>query len=86
MLKTGNGRGFAIVITVGNKAKALELCIKELRFEKAPKVVDKYWEAGPGSMCMICLGISHDQLGGCKERSAQYVICTIAYKSKNHKY
>ena len=36
LLKTRNKRGFAIVITVKNKAKTLKLYAKKLRFEKAP--------------------------------------------------
>lgn len=50
-LESGNGRGCAIVITVGNSAEASKLCSKGLRFGGALKVVEKYWEAGPGSVC-----------------------------------
>ena len=83
-LETGNGRGSAIVITVGNEAEASQLCAKGLRFGGAPKVVEKYWEAGPGSVCMACSGIGHDRLGGCKERAEQCVICAGAHKTENH--
>ena len=41
-LKSGDRRGSAIVITVGNKVKVSKLCAKSLRFEGAPKVVEKY--------------------------------------------
>ncbi len=84
-LETGNGRGSAIVITVGNEAEALKICAKGLRFGGAPKVVEKYWEAGPSSVYMTCSGIGHDRLGGCRERPAQCVICAGAHKSENHK-
>ena len=61
-LEFGNGRGLAIVITVGNKAKASKLCTTKLQFGRTFKMVEKYWEAGPSSVCMTCLGIGHDQL------------------------
>ena len=48
------------MIIVGNKAKVSKLCTKSLRFGGAPKVVEKYWEAGPNSICMTYLGIEHD--------------------------
>lgn len=35
---------------------------------------------------MTYLDISHNQLGGCKKRPVQYVICVGIYKSENHKY
>lgn len=83
-LDTGTGRGSAIVITVGSEEDVSKLCAKKLRFGGAPKVVKKYWEAGPSSVCMTCSGIGHDRLGGCKQRSEQCVICAGAYKSENH--
>ena len=85
-------KGSAIVITVGNEADVSKLCAKKgLRFGEAPKVVEKYLEAGPSSVCMTpssvctcttCSGMGHDQLGGCNERPEQCVICTGAHKSK----
>lgn len=67
-LESGNGRGSAILITVGTEIEASKLFAKRLRFGGAPKMVEKYWEARPSSVCMTCLGIGHDQLGGCNER------------------
>ena len=84
-LETGNGRGSAIVITVGNEADISKLCAKRLRFGGAPKVVEKYWEAGPSFVCITCSGIGHDRLGGCNEKPAQCVICAEAHKSENYK-
>lgn len=84
-LGSGNGKKSAIVITVGNKAEALKLCAKRLRFGGALKVSEKYWEAGPSSVCMTCSGISHNRLGRCDEKAAKCVICVGAHKSKNHK-
>lgn len=59
-LETGNEKGSAIVITVGNEVEASRLCAKGLRFGEALKGVEKYWEAGPSSICMTCSGIGHD--------------------------
>ncbi len=67
-LKTGNGKGSAIVVTVENEVEASRLCAKGLRFGGAPKVLEKYWEAGPSSVCMTCSGIGYDRLGGCNQR------------------
>ena len=83
-LEAGNGKGSAIVITVGSEVEASRLCAKGLRFGGAPKVVEKYWEAGPSSVCMTCSGIGHDRLGGCNERPEQCVICAGAHKTENH--
>ena len=84
-LESGNGRGSAIVITVGNGVEASKLCSKGLRFGGALKVVEKYWEAGPGSVCMSCAGVGHDRMGECGDRAIQCVICAGAHKVENHK-
>lgn len=85
VLKPEMEKGSAIVITVGNEADVSKLCAKKgLRFGEAPKVVEKYLEAGPSSVCMTCSGMGHDQLGGCNERPEQCVICTGAHKSKKN--
>lgn len=84
-LESGNGRGSAIVITVGNSTEASQLCSKGLRFGGALKVAEKYWEAGPSSICMSCAGIGHDRLGGCGDRGVQCVICAGALKVESHK-
>ena len=84
-LESGNGRGSAIVITVGNSTEASRLCSKGLRFGGALKIVEKYWEAGPSSICMSCAGIRHDRLGGCGDRGVQCVICAGAHKAESHK-
>ena len=81
-LESGSGRGSAIVITVGNSAEASKLCFKGLRFGGALKVVEKYWEAGPGSVCMSC---GHNRLGECGNRAIQCVICAGAHKAENHR-
>lgn len=59
-MKSDNGRGSAIVITVGNSTEASQLCFKRLRFGGVLKVVEKYWEVGPSSICISCAGIGHD--------------------------
>ena len=84
-LESGNGRKSAIVITVGNSTEASRLCSKGLRFGGALKVVEKYWEAGPSSICMSCAGIGHDRLGKCGDSGVQCVICAGAHKVESHK-
>ena len=59
-LESGTGRGSAIVITVGTSEEAAKLCSKGLRFGGALKVVEKHWEAGPGSVCLSCAGVGHN--------------------------
>ena len=82
-LDTGDARGSAIVITVGSKEEVSKLCARGLRFGGAPKVVEKYWEAGPCLVCMTCSGIGDDWLAGCNPRLEQCAICVGAYKSEN---
>ena len=84
-LESGTGRGSAIVITVGSSIEASKLCSKGLRFGGALKVVEKYWEAGPGSVCMSCAGVGHDCLGECGDRIVQCVICAGAHKAEDHR-
>lgn len=83
-LESETGRGSAIVIMVGNSAEASTLCSKGLRFGRALKVVEKYWEAGPGSVCMSCAGVGHNRLGECGDRTLQCVICAGDHKAENH--
>lgn len=84
-LESGTGKGSAIVITVGNSIEAAKLYAKELRFGGALKVVERYWEAGPSSVCMTCLGLGHDRLGSCGDKEVQCVICAGTHKAENHK-
>ena len=60
-LESGSGKGSAIVITVGNSIEASRLCSKWLRFGRALKVVEKYWETGPCSIYMSCAGIGQSK-------------------------
>ncbi len=85
-MEAGNGKGSAIIIMVGNEVEALRLCAKALRFGGAPKVVEKYWEAGPSSIYMTYSDIGHNQLGGYNERPEQCVIYVGAHKTENHTY
>ena len=84
-LESGTGKESAIVITVGNSTEASTLCSKGLRFGGALKVVEKYWEAGPSSVCMSCAGVGHDRLGEWGDRSVQCVICAGLHKAENHR-
>ena len=83
--ESGNNRGSAIVITVANHSEASYLCARGLRFGGALKVVEKFWEAGPGSVCPICCGIGHDRLGNCGQRPTQCTLCAGPHKLDEHK-
>ena len=48
-------------------------------------MVEKYWEAGPNSVCMSCADVGHDCLGECGDRAIQCVICAGAHKAENHR-
>ena len=81
---TGNKRGSAIVITVKGETEAKKLCAAGLRFGGFTRVVEKYWEAGPSSVCMTCCGIGHERMGGCGNRPAKCVICAGSHKVEEH--
>ncbi len=82
--ETGNKRGSAIVITVKGETEAKKLCASGLRFGGVIKVVEKYWEAGPSSVCMACCGIGHERMGSCGNRPARCIICTGPHKVEEH--
>lgn len=84
-LESGSNRGSAIVITVANHSEASYLCAKSLRFGGGLKVVEKFWEAGPGSVCPICCGIGHDRLGNYRQRPPQCTLCAGPYKLDEHR-
>ena len=56
-----------------------------MRFGGVLKVVEKYSEAEPGLVCMSCVGINHNRLGECGDKTVQCIICVSAYKVKNHR-
>ena len=70
---------------MGTSKKVSKLCSKRLKFERAFKVVEKYWEAGPSSVCLSCVEIGHDCLGECGAKIVQCVICARAYKAEDHR-
>ena len=83
--ETGNKRGSAIVITVKGESKANHLCASGFQFGGIVRVVERYWEAGPGSVCMICCGIGHEQMGSCGNRPPQCIICSGSHKVEEHR-
>lgn len=84
-LKSNNGRGFVIIITVKNSTKVFQLYSKRLKFKKALKVVKKYWKTRFSSISMNCVGIEHDQLKKFDNKKVQYIIYADAYKIESHK-
>lgn len=63
------------MITVKGEAEAKKLCASGLRFGGVVGVVERYWEAGPSSVCMKCCGIGHERMGSCGDRPLKCVIC-----------
>ena len=51
------------MITVKGEAEAKKLCASSLRFGKAVKVVERYWDAGSFLVYMTCYGIEHQRMG-----------------------
>ena len=82
--ETGNKQGSAIVITVKGESEAKHLCASGLRFGGMIRIVERYWEAGPGSVCMICCGIGHEKMGSCGNRPPQCIICSSPHKVEEH--
>ena len=61
-LESGNNWSSAIFIMVLNRSKASYLYTKDLRFEGGLKIVEKFWEFGPGFVCPISFEIGHNCL------------------------
>lgn len=82
--KIMNEERLVIVMMVENSVEAFILCAKGWKFERAQKVIEKYWEAGLSSICINFVGIDHTRLGKCENGNLQYVICAGDYKTQNH--
>ena len=83
--ESSNKQGSAIVITVSSESEAKKLCASGLRFGGVVKVVEKYWESGPSSVCMTCSGIGHERMGKCGDRVPKCVICAGPHKIEDHR-
>lgn len=53
---------------VEKKTKVSKLCIKGLRFERALKVIKKYWKARSSLLHMTCSNIGYNLLERCDNR------------------
>ena len=84
-LEFDNKRGSAIVITVSGESEAKKLFASGLRFGGVVKVVEKYWESGPSSVCMTCCGIGHERMGKCGDRVPKCVICAGPHKIEDQR-
>ena len=82
--ESSNKQGSVIVITVSSKNKAKKLCAPGLRFGGVIKVVEKYWESGPSSVCMTCSGIDHKRIGKCGDQMPKCMICAGPHKTGDH--
>ena len=77
-------QGSAIVITIQGEVEAKRLCASGLRFGGIVRVVKRYWEAGPGSVCTTCCDIGHQRIGNCGDRPEKCIICIGSHKVENH--
>lgn len=84
-LELGSGRGSVIVIILRSSAEVSKLCLKRLRFGGGLKVVENYWEAGPGSGCMSSAGVGHDRLEECGDKAIKSFIWADAHKMENER-
>ena len=82
--ENNNKRGSAIVITVSNETEAKRIIANGLRFGGAVKKVEKYWDAGPGSVCMKCCGIGHERQDNCGNRPEKCIMCVGAHTASDH--
>ena len=79
-----NKRGSAIVITVSSESEAKQLAASVLRFGEAIKKVEKYWDAGPGSVCLRCCGIGHERQNSCGGRPKKCTLFAGAHSASEH--
>ena len=79
-----NKRGSAIVITVSNKLVAKQLIASGLRFRGMDKKVEKFWKAGPGSVCLRCYRIGYERLEKCGNRPEKCVMCAGEHQVNEH--
>ena len=83
--EANNKRGSAIVITVSGENEGKRLCASGLRFGGIVKVVEKYWESGPSSVCLTCCGIGHERMGKCGDQPPKCIICAGPHKVEDHR-
>ncbi len=83
---TSNKCGSAIVITISNENVAKQLMASGLRFGGAIKKVEKFWEAGPGSVCLRYCEIGHERLERCGDRPKKCVMCAGDHQVNEHQY
>ena len=69
---------------VKGEAEAKKLCATGLRFGGVIRLVERYWEAGPSSICMTCCGIRHQRMGNCGDRPHKCIICAGPHKVEDH--
>ena len=49
-------------------------------------MLKRYWEAEPGSICLVFCGIDYDWLGNCGWKPVQCTLCVGSHKLEEHKY
>ena len=56
-----------------------------LRFRGGLKVIERFWEVGPGSVCPIYCGVEYDRLENCEERPSQCTLCAGPHRLDEHR-
>ena len=79
-----NKHGSAIVIMVSSEAEVKQLIASGLRFGGAVKKVEKYWDAGPGSVYPRCCGIGHERQNSCGNRPEKCTMCARTHPASEH--
>ena len=46
--------------------------------------MEKYWKAGPGSVCMKCCEIGHERQGNCGNRPEKCIMCAGEHQASEH--
>ncbi len=72
------------MITVKGEAEAKKLCASGLQFGGAVKVVERYWDVGPGLVCMTCCGIGHQRMEICGSQPQKCIIYVGPHKMEDH--
>ena len=79
-----NKYGSAIVITVSSEAEAKRLIASRLRFRGAVKKIEKYWDAGLGSVYPRYCGIGHERQNSCENYPKKCTMCAWAHPASKH--
>lgn len=75
-----NERKSVMVITVSSDNEAKRMVASGCWFGKVMEIVEKYWDAGSGSVFLRCYGIGYERQNSCGNRSEQCIMCARAHQ------